>query len=111
MVFYKTLGLLCKLLQLYKSLFSIETTLSQDAIIAVASSLITIVSTICSIVFFTLGYYCGHHRKLQEQSENDSSRSPVTRAPVYEDVQPQQRTEELELKSNVAYVQSRIKLK
>ena len=42
------------------------------------------------------GYFCGHHRKLQEQN-------PVARPPVYEDVLPHHRTEELELKSNVAY--------
>ena len=70
--------------------------LSEDAIIAVASSLLIVVLAICSIVFFMFGYFCGRHYKLQEQN-------PVTRAPVYEDVLPHHRTEDLELKSNVAY--------
>jgi heme/copper-type cytochrome/quinol oxidase subunit 2 len=61
-----------------------------------------IVLTICSIVFFMFGYFCGRHRKLQEQN-------PVTRAPIYEDVLPHHRTEELELKSNVAYAKPVIK--
>ena len=82
--------------------FLLGTTLSQDAIIAVASSLMIIVLTICSIVFFMFGYFCGRHRKLQEQK-------PVPRPPVYEDVLPHHRTEDLELKSNVAYAKPVIK--
>ena len=70
--------------------------LNQDAIIAVASLPSIIVLAICSIVFFMFGYFCGHHRKLQEENS-------VARPPVYEDVPSHHRIEDLELNSNIAY--------
>ena len=84
--------------------FILGTTLSQDAIIAVTSTLMITVLTICSIVFFIFGYFCGRYRKLQEQN-------PVARPPVYEDILPHHHTEDqhLELKSNVAYAKPVIK--
>ena len=82
--------------------FLLGNTLSQNAVIAVASSLMITILTICSTVFFMFGYFCGRHRKLQEQNL-------VARPPVYEDVLPHHRTEDLELKSNVAYAKPVIK--
>ena len=70
--------------------------LSQDAIIAVASLPLIVVLAICSIVFFVFGYFCGHHRKLQDKNS-------VARSPEYEDVPSHHRIEDLELNSNIAY--------
>ena len=81
--------------------FILGTTLSQNAIIAIASTLMIIVLTICSIVFFMFGYFCGRNHK----------QNPVARPPVYEDVLPHHHTEDqhLELKSNIAYAKPVIK--
>ena len=75
--------------------------LSQDGIIAVASSVTTFIIT--SIVFFTFGYLCRYcHRKQEQTRPPPAERS--TPGPVYEDVLPKQNTEQdLELKENIAY--------
>ena len=57
---------------------------------------VILLSILIAIVFFMFGYFCGRHRKLQEQN-------PVTRSPVYEDVPSHHCTEDLELKPNIAY--------
>ena len=73
--------------------------LSEDGKIAVASSVSTFVIT--SVVFFTFGYLCRHYRQKPKQTLP----VPVTnRTPLYENVIPEQNTEQdLELKENVAY--------
>ena len=73
--------------------------LSEDGKIAVASSVITLI--ISSVVFFTFGYICRHYRQKQTQALP----IPVmNRTPVYENVIPEQNTEQdLELKENIAY--------
>ena len=63
-----------------------------------------LLSILIAIVFFIIGYFCGRYRKVQGQN-------PVTRAPVYEDVQPHHHTEDLELKSNIAYAKPNLIIK
>ena len=73
--------------------------ISNNGKIAVASSVSTFV--IASIVFFSTGYFCRHYR----QKSKPALPIPVmNRTPVYENVVPEQDTEQdLELKENVAY--------
>ena len=78
---------------------SIGSLLSEDGIIAVASSLITFI--ISSVGFFISGYSCHHYRQKQKWT---LPISVMNRNPVYENVLPEQILEQgLELKENIAY--------
>ena len=78
---------------------SIGSLLSEEEIIAVASSLIVFI--ISSVVFFIFGYSCHHCRQTQKQT---LPISVMNRTPVYENVIPEQNLEQdLELKENIAY--------
>ena len=79
---------------------SIGSLLSEDGIIiAVASSLITVI--VSSITFFIFGYFCHHCRQKQRVTPPISV---VNQPPVYENVLPEQNLEQnLEMKENIAY--------
>ena len=83
---------------------SVEPTLSRDGKIAVASSIT--VSTVMSILFFIVGFLCGHfYRRERKMSETGQAHTPY-----YDDVVLRQHTgneQQLELKENVAYAQVR----
>ena len=86
--------------------------LSRDGKIAMASSLT--VFTMVSILFFIVGFLCGHFRICQKKRKS-STRAAAgetvppggsgghTQTPYYDDVVMQQSDQELELKENVAY--------
>ena len=84
--------------------------LSRDGKIAVASSVT--VFTIASILFFTIGFLCGHFRQMRRKSSTTAAAGETvppagsrgqTQTPYYDDVVIQQSDQELELKENVAY--------
>ena len=79
--------------------------LSQDGKIAVASSVA--VFAVTSILFFTVGFLCGHFcqkkRKTCTAVETVPPAGGQTQIPYYDDVVLQQPEQELELKENVAY--------
>ena len=76
--------------------------LSQDGKIAVASSVT--IFTIVSILFFTIGFLCGHICQKKRKRAEILPPSEQTQIPYYDDVVLQQPDEqELELKENVAY--------
>ena len=73
--------------------------LSQDRQIAVASSVTVFV--VASILFFIVGFLCGHFcRKERKPAEIVPPAAVQTQIPYYDDVVLKQ---ELELKANVAY--------
>ena len=78
---------------------SIGSLLSEEGIIAVASSLIVFI--ISSVSFFIIECFCHHCRQKQKQTPP----IPVmNRTPVYENVIPEQILEQdLELKENTTY--------
>ena len=72
--------------------------MSQDGKIAVASSIT--ISTMMSLLFFTVGFLCGHfRRKMRKPADTVPPPAEQTQIPYYDDVLKQ----ELELKANVAY--------
>ena len=96
----------------YFKLFKGSEGLSRDGKIAVASSLTAF--TVASILFFIVGFLCGHFRICQKKRKS-STRAAAgktvppggsggqTQTPYYDDVVKQQSDQELELKENVAY--------
>ena len=80
--------------------------LSREGKIAVASSVTVFV--VASILFFTIGFLCGHFWQKKRKPSRAAARSVPpsggqTQIPYYDDVVLQQREQELELKENVAY--------
>ena len=75
--------------------------LSQDGKIAVASSLTVFFVT--SILFFIVGFLCGHFFRKERKAVETLSPSEQTHTPYYDDIVLQQHEEALELKENVAY--------
>jgi hypothetical protein len=74
--------------------------LSQDGIIAIASSISVFVVT--SILFSIFGCFCGLHcRKLRQN--HPSSTNQQTPAIIYEDVLPKDYEQKFELQPNTAY--------
>ena len=77
--------------------------LSLGGQIAIAS---TLSFTIGSVVFFVVGFLCGHFayvcRKREPLSETASPPEEKP-TPLYDDVIPRQQEQELELNTNVAY--------
>ena len=64
-------------------------------------------SIVCSVLFFIVGFVCGHFCHKQKQSvetipplEETPGLAP---SPLYDDIQPRRNEEEVELKTNVAY--------
>ena len=74
--------------------------LSQDGKIAVASSMTIFV--VASILFFIIGFLCGHFCRKERKTVETVPREETHSAPYYDDVVLKQE-EELELKENVAY--------
>ena len=84
---------------------------SPDEKIAVASSVT--VFTVASIVFFTVGFLCGHFCQKKRKSNRATGVPPPvasvatggeqTQIPEYDDVVLQPNEPDLELKENVAY--------
>ena len=62
---------------------------------------------VCSVSFFVFGFLCGHFAhvcvKPKPLSESGSPSEERPTVPLYDDVIPQQQTQELELNANVAY--------
>ena len=84
--------------------------LSGDGKIAVASSVT--VFTVASILFFIIGFLCGHFCQKKRKSSTRAAAGETvppggsggqTQTPYYDDVVIQQSDQELELKENVAY--------
>jgi hypothetical protein len=85
--------------------------LSRDGEIAVASSVT--VFTVASILFFIVGFLCGHFCQKKRKSSTAAGETVtpagsegsagLTQTPYYDDVVLQQREPDLELKENVAY--------
>ena len=82
--------------------------LSRDGKIAVASSVTVFV--VVSILFFTIGFLCGHccqEKRKSSTAAADLETVPPScgqiQIPYYDDVVLQQCEQELELKENVAY--------
>ena len=78
----------------------IGSSLSQDGIIAIASSISVFIIT--SILFSVFGYFCGVYRQKQQQDSSSLANKP-TPVPTYEDVLPKDFEQKLELQSNIAY--------
>ena len=78
--------------------------LSDDAKIAVASSVIVFIVT--SMLCFTAGFLCRHSCQLQNErreNENVTQSEKTQGVPYYDDVVLNQCEQKLELKENVAY--------
>ena len=84
--------------------------LSGDGKIAVASS-VTVFS-VASILFFIVGFLCGHFCQKKRKSGTTAAAGETvppggsggqTQTPYYDDVMIQQSDQELQLKENVAY--------
>ena len=77
-------------------------TLSQDGMIAVASSVTVFV--VVSILFFIVGFLCGYFCRKESKATDHEVDLDKTHTPYYDDVELKQPDEqELELKENVAY--------
>ena len=76
---------------------------TQDVKIAVGSSVT--VSIVCSVLFFIVGFVCGHfcHKQKQSVEAVPPLEETPTPSPLYDDIQPRRNEEEVELKTNVAY--------
>ena len=74
--------------------------LNQDRIIAIASSISLFIIT--SILFSVFGYLCGVYHQKQQQNSPSSVNKP-TPGPAYEDVLPKDYEHKLERQSNIAY--------
>ena len=77
-----------------------ESSLSQGGIIATACVTVFIVT---SILFSTIGYMCGLHRRKKERNNFPSSANKP--APIYESVRIRDQKETLDLDTNIAYAQ------
>ena len=87
-------------MQILHVLPALGRSLSQEGIIAVASSVIF--TSFFSTIFFLIGCVCGHfHQKQKKTLESDAPTLAVTSH--YGNLQPQFNEQELELKENVAY--------
>ena len=82
--------------------------MSRDGKIAVASSVT--VFTVASILFFIVGFLCGHFCQRKRKSSTTAAAGETAppggtggQTPYYDDVVIQQSDQELELKENVAY--------
>ena len=84
--------------------------LSRDGKIAVASSVT--VFTVASILFFVVGFLCGHFCQKKSKSSTTAAAGETvppggsgghTQTPYYDDVVIQQSDQELGLNKNVAY--------
>ena len=84
--------------------------LSPDGKIAVASSVTMF--TVASILFFIIGFLCGHFCQKKSKSSTRAAAGETvppggsggqTQTPYYDNVVIQQSDQELELKENVAY--------
>ena len=84
--------------------------LNRDGKIAVASSVT--VFAVASILFFIIGFLCGHFCQKRRKSSTTATAGETvppggsggqTQTPYYDDVVKQQSDQELELKENVAY--------
>ena len=92
------------------------TSLSHDAVIAAVASSVTVL-ILSSVIFFSVGYVCGHFCRQHKQSTASKQTSyeivhpqQSQPTPVYEDVLPKSKQEDqeqdfhdFELKKNVAY--------
>ena len=63
---------------------------------------------VCSVLFFIVGFVCGHFRLNQTQSVTVETVPPFeetpTPGPLYEDIQPRREEQDvLELETNIAY--------
>ena len=84
--------------------------LSQDGKVAAVASSVT-VFIVASILFFVIGFLCGHfcQKKGKPSAAGGESVPPMatggqqTQATYYDDVLLQQQEQELKLKENVAY--------
>ena len=84
--------------------------LSGDGKIAVASSVTVFI--VASILFFIIGFLCGHFCQKKRKSSTTAAAGEAvppggsggqTQTPYYDDIVIQQSDQELELKENVAY--------
>ena len=61
------------------------------------------VFVLTSIVFFTVGFLCGHFCQNKRKTAGNVSHKKTQRTPYYNDVVLQQHQQELDLKENVVY--------
>ena len=96
--------------QTWLNLFKGSEGLSRDGKIAVASSVT--VFAVASILFFVVGFLCGHFCQKKRKSSTRAAAGETvppggsgghTQTPCYDDVVIQLSDQELELKENVAY--------